>query len=319
MKRAWLALAVAVAAAGGVIGGHAVSAVPGLRNLLGHWVGRGALVAMRGNAGIYEGDIERQVAEIEWRRGVAADGDEASARREVILEAAARNEANRTIAPCAADPREFGALHGQFAAEELWRKALHASALNERRLREWLGQSLRLRRWIEQSIAKEAAVTDDECRDYFEKHHAAFVRPLRFRVAHLFLAARDEMPPEMIETKLKTIRELSERLKGGWKFDDLVPLFSEDEATRNRAGDLGYVSRFRMPVEFVAAAEQLRVGQVSDPVRTRIGFHLIRLIEMKSPQQMTLAEARAEIAAELGNARRVAAVNERLSPADLAR
>jgi peptidyl-prolyl cis-trans isomerase D len=90
-----------------------------------------------------------------------------------------------------------------------------------------------------------------ECRAFYDARPKNFAQPLRLRASHLFLAAPMETPPPIIETKRELIESLSVRLARGEKFSDLVEAASEDEATKNRGGDLSYFSAFRMPPDFL--------------------------------------------------------------------
>jgi parvulin-like peptidyl-prolyl isomerase len=103
--------------------------------------------------------------------------------------------------------------------------------------------------------------------------------------SHLFLAAPMETPPTIIDAKRELIESLSVRLARGKKFSDLVAAASEDEATKSRGRDLGYFSAFRMPPDFFGAVTKLRVGQISPPIRTRLGFHIVQLTDSKPAQQ----------------------------------
>lgn len=174
--------------------------------------------------------------------------------------------------------------------------------------RPYIAQNLRSQRWIDRQLAKQSAASEPECREYFEAHQSDFVQPIRFRAAHLFLAAPSETPDEVVDLKRQTIEELSKRLKQGEKFSDLVAAFSEDEATKQRGGDLKYFSEFRMPADFVVAVQRLRVGEISDVVRTNLGFHLIQLTDLKSSEPMTFEQALPEIALRLENSKRQIAV-----------
>lgn len=113
--------------------------------------------------------------------------------------------------------------------------------------------------------------------------------------SHLFLAAPMETPPTIIDAKRELIESLSVRLARGEKLSDLVAAASKDEATKSRGGDLGYFSASRMPPDFFAAVTKLRVGQISPPIRTRLGFHIVQLTDSKPAQQLLFDQARAEI------------------------
>ncbi len=213
--------------------------------------------------------------------------------------------------------RELALLRAQFADEEKWRAALRANHLCAWQLGRVVKDHLRSRAWLDRQLTLATSVRDDECRVYFAQHQADLVQPIRYRVAHLFLAAPPETPEEVVTTKRRTIDDLARRLKQGEQFPDLVAQFSEDEATKKRGGDLGYFSDARMPADFLAAVRTLQIGQLSEVVQTKLGFHILQLTDMKPERPMSLEEARPEIATELQNAKRREAVPKLI--VDLAR
>jgi parvulin-like peptidyl-prolyl isomerase len=130
-------------------------------------------------------------------------------------------------------------------------------------------------------------VTEDECRTFYDTHPQNFIQPARFRASHLFLAAPPETPPEVVESKEKVIDVLVDRIRHGEKLGELAAAGSEDEATKTRGGDLGFFSESRMPRDFFSAVVKMRVGEISQPIRTRLGFHIIQLTDFKPARQMT--------------------------------
>jgi parvulin-like peptidyl-prolyl isomerase len=309
VKHAALPLLAAILS--GAVAGDAASRLAAFRNVVGHWANRGNVVALVGPAGIYQSDVDRRVEEINWRSGDDDDDKSvATAREQLLAETVALLDGGLPQVGSALVRRERIAMEGQLASGKAWSEALHQSNLTESDFARSLGDNLRVRHWIEDRIANALSVTEAECQQYFNRDRPAFSLPPRFRVAHLFLAANAETPLEIFETKRRTIHHLSDLVKHGKRLGELVPMFTDDDATRDRGGDLGYAARFRMPEDFMTAVEHLRPGQVSEPVQTRLGFHLIQLIDLKPARELTFAEARPELVARLKNTKRVAAVRE---------
>ncbi|HEX8490584.1 MAG TPA: peptidylprolyl isomerase, partial [Chthoniobacterales bacterium] len=129
-------------------------------------------------------------------------------------------------------------------------------------------------------------------------------QPVRFRASHLLLAAHAETPPEVVEEKELAIAALAERLAKSEALAQLAAEASEDESSKSRGGDLGFFAEFRMAPDFVAEIQKLRVGQVSKPFRTHLGFHIAQVTEIKPARLLSFEEARSEISLALANERR---------------
>src|SRR5260370_13233394 len=167
---------------------------------------------------------------------------------------------------------------------------------------------LRAREWIEQQMIAQSDATEDECRNFYDTHPQNFRQRARFRASHLFLSAPPETQPEVVETKEKVIKAVADRIKHGEKLGELAAVASEDEATKTRGGDLGFFSESRMPPDFFSAVVKMHVGEISQPIRTRLGFHIIELTDFKPARQMTFQVVQPEIRLAIENEKRRAAL-----------
>jgi parvulin-like peptidyl-prolyl isomerase len=314
MKRGvavWLAIGIGVA--GGIVSAQLAARSIVLRDKLGTSCGRGHLLALAHGRGIYQGDVDRTLTESYYLAGAdhreQTNVEQQSALADLIANAGIQSHADQERSPRREDiKRELNLLRWQFRDDQTWKQALGQSSLFTPLFWKTLGNHLCSRHWIEKRIDPEIAVTDDDCRRFYESHLDNFFVPQRLRVSHIFLAAPPETTPEMVEAKRTAIGALSVRLTGSEDFSALAASNSEDDATKLRGGDLGYFSATRMPPDFVEAAVKLHPGEISRPIRTRLGFHIIQLIDAQPPRQETFDEARGDIAIELANYKREAAV-----------
>ena len=191
--------------------------------------------------------------------------------------------------------------------ERTWHEVLHRAAINLAQLRRDAARNLRERNWIEGQVAPRIRTDEKECRRYFETHRADFQEPSRLRASQLFLAAPEGSPTEVLETKRALINDIAKRLANGEDFPALVAQFSEDEATKKRGGDLGYFAAGRMVPAVFEAAQRLHPGETSAPVRSRLGFHIIRLTETRPARALTFEDARPEIIGRIENQKRAIA------------
>lgn len=291
----------------------ALRSVP-MREKLGDLCGRGQLLALVHGRGIYQNDVDRALRESDFLNEIVrsdwADIERRSTLSKLIANVAAQERGAAERFKAANVDGEFNLIRAQFRDNATWGAALHSSGLISFSLRQILKDDLRARQWISKRIVNEISVSDDDCRKFYEEHSAQFFVPERLRVSHLFLAAPPETAPEIVDAKKKAIEALSMRLANGEDFGTLASEASEDEATKFNGGDLGFFSEIRMPPDFVAAAVKLREGEISQPVQTRLGFHILRLTEIAPSRQRSFEEARAEIATDLANQKRIEAVRK---------
>jgi parvulin-like peptidyl-prolyl isomerase len=118
--------------------------------------------------------------------------------------------------------------------------------------------------------------------------------PERFHASHIFLSGHEKDKPER-SNEMQAIE--AELRAGTTSFEDLARKYSDDERTKLRGGDLGWFAEARMPVDFMLEVKPLEPGQISRIVRTKLGWHLIKLIEKRSAEQPNAASLTEEICA----------------------
>jgi foldase protein PrsA len=91
------------------------------------------------------------------------------------------------------------------------------------------------------------------------------------------------------------MQPILERARAGEDFAALAREFSEDTSTRSAGGDTGFFGPGTMVPEFEQAANSLQVGEVSDPVSTVFGVHILKLEEREEPRLLPLDEVREQL------------------------
>src|SRR5581483_1226141 len=119
--------------------------------------------------------------------------------------------------------------------------------------------------------------------------------PEQIRASHILLKTEGK-DPEAVKARAE---EILKQARSGADFAELAKKYSEDEATAKNGGDLDYFGRGRMVPEFEQVAFALEPGQISDPVRTSFGYHLIKVVDKKPGSVKPLAEVRQQIADQL--------------------
>ena len=147
--------------------------------------------------------------------------------------------------------------------------------------------------------AQTAASTDDQVAAQYAADAAAFKPAERRHVAHILLQVNDTRNEA---AAIAQIAALKQRLANGEQFDALARAMSEDPGSAQGGGDLGVISKGALVPEFEKAAWSLDVNQVSEPVRTEFGVHLIKVLSIEPDQFPSLDEMRPQIVGRLRDA-----------------
>lgn len=131
--------------------------------------------------------------------------------------------------------------------------------------------------------------------EYYDSHEDEFKQPEQVRARHILL----KVPSNVSEEREAEIRAeadaLLQQLRDGADFDELAEEHSEDTATAEKGGDLGLFPQGQMVAPFDKAVFALEVGELSEPVRTTFGFHLIRLEDKVEAGVKSLTEVKDQI------------------------
>jgi peptidyl-prolyl cis-trans isomerase D len=122
-------------------------------------------------------------------------------------------------------------------------------------------------------------VTDDEIRAYFDTHKKQFDRPGRAKVS-IIIIPRSVTAADSAAVRARAVA-LRSRILGGEKFEDVARAESADSVSALNGGSLGRGGKGRFIAPFETAAYALKPGEISQPVLTPFGYHIIRVDERK--------------------------------------
>jgi len=127
---------------------------------------------------------------------------------------------------------------------------------------------------------EDTEVSDEEIRSFYEEHRDEYSVPEQVSV-RLVTIKKEASPSDEAEivSILNDIRK--DILSGRLTFEEAAQTYSEDSSNASQGGELGFIDRQRMVAPFTDAAFSLKVGDVSEPVKTQFGFHLIQVVDEK--------------------------------------
>ena len=172
------------------------------------------------------------------------------------------------------------------ASEADFVKALEGSGLTPERLRDQLKRSTTIQRVVGREVNSKVDLSDDALRLAYEREKETWAVPEKVRVAEVLINAGPGAEEKA--------REAATVAKGGAKFEDVVVRFS-DSSTRSKGGDMGTVGKGELAAALDAAAFALPAGAVSDPIETRSGWHVLKIVEKLPATFKPYSEVKAEI------------------------
>ena len=138
------------------------------------------------------------------------------------------------------------------------------------------------------------AVGDDALRAYYNSHIEEYKVENRVHVEHILFKTVGKTDAEIAEIRQKA-EDVLKKAKSGANFEDLAKKFSEDDGTKPKGGDLGWIVEGQTVPEFQQAAFTLPKGSISDLVKTQYGFHIIKVLDHEQAHTKSFEEVRSTI------------------------
>jgi peptidyl-prolyl cis-trans isomerase C len=143
-------------------------------------------------------------------------------------------------------------------------------------------------------------VTPEEAQAFYEKNERFYTDKAGIRASHILIKLAENATPEDEAKAMEKVKQAQARLKKGEAFDKVATELGEGPAA-SKGGDLGFFSEGRMVKEFEDVAFKMKVGTVSDPVKTRFGYHIIKLTDKREDRKKPFEEVKDQIVKSLEN------------------
>lgn len=176
---------------------------------------------------------------------------------------------------------ELQALIDLFPSEEEYKLQLQMVGLSEDMLKASLAEEVKFNK-LKEEIIGHIPVSEQEVKEAYE----------RVRASHILIMPKEETDAGWAVAKAESLAIREEVTVEN--FAELAELYSEDGSS-NQGGDIGFVSRGQTVSEFEAAVFDLEVGEISAPIRSMFGYHIIIVKEREEARGEDFEEKRAEI------------------------
>ena len=180
-----------------------------------------------------------------------------------------------------------------------FRAQLQASGMSYDELRKRARLDLEKAMMIEQEVRAKINVPDSDVKAFYDAHQQDFtITKERLRLSQVLIALPPNPTPEQVSAAQKKAEMIRARAAKGADFGDLARVYSDDDSKSN-GGELGWFAPADINDSILAAVKPLKPGEISGPVRTSHGIHIVKLEEHEVPGVVPLSEVKAQIRAGL--------------------
>ncbi|MGB0774851.1 MAG: peptidylprolyl isomerase, partial [Akkermansiaceae bacterium] len=202
---------------------------------------------------------------------------------------------------------EMERFNKRFPTTEQRDEAITAQGMEgEKELRLRMTAILQQEKYLQHQTQKALSVSDAEAKEWYDAHQSEIALPERRRVRHLFIATLDTPSDEARE---KLSAHLAAIKEGKTDIAKLASTVSEDEASKKSGGDLGWMRRARLPGDFAAPVFTVAKGTPT-LIRTKLGWHIIEVTEIKPPAPLPFEQCKDEVKASISDQRRALVIKQ---------
>jgi len=205
--------------------------------------------------------------------------------------------------PNSAVDERVAEVRKRFKSDEDFQKALGEEGLTGYRASIYRG--LLAKKAQEVAVDSQVKVTEEQVRQYYESNKTRFMRPKQFQASHILIKVDPASNDEKRQVLLAKAEDLAKRAQAGEDFYNLA-YFNSDDRTKYVGGNLGLFHEGQTVKEFEEALLQLKPGEISPPVRTLYGYHIIKLDAVEESRQLEYAEMAGKLRQQLENEQREA-------------
>jgi peptidyl-prolyl cis-trans isomerase D len=157
------------------------------------------------------------------------------------------------------------------------------------------------------ALSNDVSATEDQLKDYYEEQKTQFTSPERRKISHILIAfGKDNVTEEQaLQKALAAKQTLSNK-----DFAALATELSDDKLSAKNGGDLGLFNVGVMEKAFEEAASKLKLGEVSEPVKSAFGYHLIKVTELVPGEVKTFETVKPELSKAYKKAQAESRFNE---------
>ncbi len=186
-------------------------------------------------------------------------------------------------------------VKSRFKTEDEFKEELKKQNLTERGFKSHIKEQIMVIKLIDLEVkSKIESPSESELKKFYEENRDKMVEPEQVRVRHILIKVDKDASKNERQKALTKIKGILLQAKKGKDFAELAKKYSEGPSA-SQGGDLGFFARGEMVKEFEDAAFSLKVGEISNIVKTKFGYHIIKCIGKKAKQKRDFEDVKDNI------------------------
>lgn len=190
---------------------------------------------------------------------------------------------------------EMAKIAEQMGGEDAMKQQIEQAGETMESATAQIKESIQQQKWLEKQTGGEIKATDEEAKAFYEGNTEQFQQPETVRASHILIAVPTGADEKVLAEKKKVAEDAKARVDKGEDFAKVATELSEDPGSKETGGDLNFFAKDRMVPEFAEAAFAMKKGDVSEPVKSQFGFHVIKVTDKKEAGKATFDESKVQI------------------------
>lgn len=146
-----------------------------------------------------------------------------------------------------------------------------------------------------QKTLSQISFTEEEMKAFYEKNKDRYKDPEAIQLKHILIYVPESADKTTQEKALNKAKQIRAQLLKGAKFEELARMHSDDTASREKGGDLGILKKGETIPEFEEKVFKLKVGEISEPIRSPYGYHLVKVVKRIPASELSYDKVREKI------------------------
>lgn len=193
---------------------------------------------------------------------------------------------------------ELAKIKGQFPDDKTFQEQIAQAGMTPEKLKENIRTGLQQSRWMKSQV-KTPDVTNEQAKAFYESNIKEFEQPETVKASHILFMVDPDATADVVKQKEDAAKKAAERAAAGEDFTKLAKELSEEPGASESGGDLGFFPKDRMVPEFAEAAFAQKIGDISKPVKTQFGWHVIKVTDKKDAGTVPFDQVKEQVVSYL--------------------